>query len=125
MLTEEQLHERFPWTAELAFNTSMTKKDVDEKTVPDGVVLLGYKTENGKEKVHRFNTGNNAGEIMPQLLMAKFQMIESGVVYGNEMRRLLWSPNLRPRTASRPPHAGAPSFRLCGKLLEEAHRRSA
>ena len=115
MLTEEQLHERFPWTAELAFNTSMTKKDVDEKTVPDGVVLLGYKTENGKEKVHRFNTGNNAGEIMPKLLMAKFQMIESGVVSGNEMSRLLWSPNLRLSTASRPPHAGAPSFRLCRK----------
>ena len=112
MLTEEQLHERFPWTAELAFNTSMTKKDVDEKTVPDGVVLLGYKTENGKEKVHRFNIGNNAGEILPKLLMAKFQMIESGVVYGNEMSRLLWSPTLRLSTASRPPHAGAPSFRL-------------
>ena len=41
--------------AALAFNTSMTK------------------TENGKEKVHRFN----AGEVLPKLLMAKFQMIES------------------------------------------------
>jgi len=120
MLTEEQLHERFPWTAELAFNTSMTKKDVDEKTVPDGVVLLGYKTEKGVEKVHRFNTcaatpapaacttpvsgslahlvglsGNNAGEILPKLLMAKLQMIESGVAYGQQISRLLWNPNLR------------------------------
>ena len=34
------------------------------------------------------------------------------LVYGNEMSRLLWSPNLRLSTASRPPHAGAPSFRL-------------
>ena len=57
MLTEEQLHKRFPWTTELAFNMSMTKKDVDEKAgTPDGVVLLGHKTEKGVEKVHRFNT---------------------------------------------------------------------
>ena len=35
--------------------------------------------------------------------MAKFQMIESGVVYGNEMSRLLWSPNLRLSTARRTP----------------------
>ena len=85
MLSEEELHTRFPWTAGLAFNTTMVKKDVDEKSVPDKVVLIGTKTEKGEEKIHRFNLGNNLGEIMPNLLFNKLKVIESGRTFGNAL----------------------------------------
>ena len=43
MLDENELHERFPWTASLVFNTEMKKGGFSEKHVPSDSYLVGSK----------------------------------------------------------------------------------
>lgn len=78
----EDLHEEYPFTEELVFNQTMKKKDFNQKKVPDESCLIGTKKDG---KIHRFVIGNEQGEILPQLLNAKWQCIESNKVYGNPM----------------------------------------
>lgn len=110
MLSFDELHQRYPFTAELQFNMTMKKASVDEKSVPDDVCIFGYKTVDGDEKVHRFNCGNNDGEILPLLLFSKFKLIESGMAWGKQISTLPQNSNRRfdllltpaPRTSRQP-----------------------
>ena len=78
MLSASALHDEFPWTADLAFNSSMTKGQFDEKAIPDASCIMGSKA--GVE--HRYCVGNEQGEILPKFLMAKLVVIESGKTFG-------------------------------------------
>ena len=82
LMPQQKLHEKYPWVADVVFNETMTKKEFNEKLVPDESCLLGTKPDG---KRYRFVVGNEQGEILPKFLMAKFKMIESGVVWGNPL----------------------------------------
>ena len=84
LMDPSALHDRFPWTAKLVFNESMMKSELDEKKIkeeggaPKTSTILGDKDG----EVHRWVIGNEAGEILPKFLLAKFITIESGKVFG-------------------------------------------
>lgn len=81
-MSEEGLHDEYPWVESLTFNITMTKKEFNEAKVPDASCLFGTKQDGS---THRFVVGNEQGEILPKLLFAKFQMIESGKTYGKKL----------------------------------------
>ena len=84
LMDASALHDRFPWSAKLVFNESMMKSELDEKKIkeeggaPKTSTILGDKDG----EVHRWVIGNEAGEILPKFLLAKFITIESGKVFG-------------------------------------------
>ena len=82
MLDENELHERFPWTASLVFNTEMKKGGFSEKHVPSDSYLVGSKKTKGVPVEHRWVVGNEQGEILPAFLLCKLQAIESGKAFG-------------------------------------------
>ena len=86
LMDASALHLAFPWTSDLVFNESMMKSELDEKKIkekdgaPKTSTILGDKDG----EVHRWIIGNEAGEILPKFLLAKFITIESGKVFGNK-----------------------------------------
>ena len=64
-MSADELHEAYPFTVDLIFNTVMTKKEFHEKKVPDASCLFG--TEKDGTTAHRFVIGNEQGEILPQV----------------------------------------------------------
>ena len=90
-----ELHDAYPWTADLAFNETMRRGDpgFDEATIPDEMCIFGSKASNVEPRnigprglrrgqlrtAHHWVIGNDAGEILPYHLYAAFVAIESGV----------------------------------------------
>ena len=77
MMNETELHSEYLWTSALTFNTSMTKKEINEKSIkagnaPEASTILGDKAG----ATHRWVIGNEAGEVLPRFLMQKFIVIE-------------------------------------------------
>ena len=62
LMSADDLHKAFPWTARLAFNQTMTKAQLNEKKIkesaPESSTIVADK--DGVE--HRWIVGNEAGE---------------------------------------------------------------
>ena len=74
-LSADALHARFPFTVELKFNTTMTKKGggFSESLAKKNAASFLHGTKaNGKP--HQWVFGNQFGEVLPKFLMTKWQV---------------------------------------------------
>lgn len=86
LLSADELHEQYGFTAELVFNETMTKKEFNEKNVPPASILEGTKGKDDKIETYSWVIGNEQGEILPKFLMNKLVAIESNKVFGKELK---------------------------------------
>ena len=82
-LSAGALHARFPFTVELKFNTTMTKKSGYSESQAKKVAASFLHGTKANGKPHQWVFGNQFGEVLPKFLMIKWQTIESGIAFGN------------------------------------------
>ena len=75
-LSAGALHARFPFTVELKFNLTMTKKSgfSESQAKKNAASFLHGTKANGKP--HQWVFGNQFGEVLPKFLMTKWQVRE-------------------------------------------------
>ena len=84
LLSSGALHAEFPWTADLVFNERMKKGEFSEKAIKDaGAPATSCIFGDKDGRSHAWVVGNEQGEVLPKILMAKLITIESSKVFGN------------------------------------------
>jgi len=110
-MTEEELHEAYPFTSELVFNEKMQRGEFSEARVPESACFYGnkpvlmpqqnrdgeYLTLPERRSTHRWVVGNEAGEILPRYLESAFVAMESGDELFNDVTRTRTSDPQRMR----------------------------